>query len=778
MSETLKVVGHSVTKVDAMALATGAPLFVADALPAGTLYAGIVRSTHAHARLLHIDASKALALSGVHAVLTHCDLPRIAYTTAGQGAPEPSPYDTFVLDHKVRFVGDHVALIAAETPELVAKACKLVEVQYEPLPAVLDMRDAQKPGAPVIHDEPEACMPIPVEYDPAHNVCAHVDVAAGDVDATLATCDGRMDAEYEVHYGQHAPIEPHVCLCWVDGFGRLIIKTSTQVPFHVRRITARVLQLDVGKVRVIKPRIGGGFGAKQEVLLEPLCAALALRVRRPVLMELNRYEETVCSRTRHPQAVRLETGFQNDGTLRATRMTVLSNTGAYGSHGLTVMTNCGSKTLPLYRREAVAFRGTTVYTNLPVAGAYRGYGGTQASFAQESQLDEIAHRLGRDPLELRLQNCIKKGEGSPVFAMLGEGKAGVEQIVRSCGLEKCIKQGAKAIGWKKHRGKPGSGPIKRGVGMAALMQGSSIPEIDMASVTMKMNEDGSFNLLAGATDLGTGSDTVLAQIAAEVLGTSVEKMQVLSSDTDVTPFDVGAYASSTTYLSGEAARRCAEQVAKQLKQVAAKLLGCKAREVTLANGECMAPDGKQVSHGRVACYSLYEHEQFQIAATASAISHASPPPFAAHFAHVEVDTETGLVRVLKYVAACDCGRAIHPQLAEGQIEGSVANGIGYALSERFVFDAHGKVLNGGFDGYKIYGTTDMPELVTILVPTIEPTGPFGAKSVSEININGACPAIANAIFDAVGVRLRKTPFTPDVVLAALEAQALATKTLG
>ena len=768
MSRSLKVVGHSVEKVDAMALATGAPLFVADELPPRTLIGRILRSPHAHARIRAIDASRARALDGVIAVLTHEDVPRVPFTTAGQGAPEPSPYDTFILDSKVRFVGDHVALVAAETAAIAEAALKLIDVDYEVLPAVLDMRQAQAPDAPVIHDEPEAYLPIPVEYDPQHNVCSHVDVSAGDIEGELAKAEHRIDHEYEVHYGQHAPMETHICAAWTDGYGRLIIRTSTQVPFHARRITARALNLDVKQIRVIKPRVGGGFGAKQEVLLEPLCAALAMATRRPVLLELSREEETVCSRTRHPQAVRIEQGFDQDGSLRATRMTVLSNTGAYGSHGLTVLTNCGSKTLPLYRRGAVAFRGTTVYTNLPVAGAYRGYGGTQASFAQEVQMDEIAEILGRDPLDLRLQNIIKKGEGSPVFEMLGEGKAGVQQVIRSTGLVKCIKQGARAIGWKRKRGKPGKGPIKRGVGVATLMQGSSIPEIDMASVSIKMNEDGSFNLLAGATDIGTGSDTVLAQMAAEVLGVSSDDVIVYSSDTDLTPFDVGAYASSTTYLSGAASIGAAEKVAAQIKGVAAQLWSCKARQVTLSEGACHGPKGERITLAEIGGRTLYEADQFQIAATDSAISHSSPPPFAAHFVEVEVDTETGLVRVLKYVAACDCGRAINPQLAEGQIEGSVANGISYALCERFVFDKQGKVVNGALGAYRIYAAPDMPELVTILVPTVEPTGPYGAKSVSEININGACPAIANAIYDAVGVRLRQTPFTPEVVLAALD----------
>ena len=770
----LRVVGRSVEKVDALALACGGPLFVADELPAGTLVGRILRSPHAHARILRIEAAAARALPGVHAVLTHHDLPRIAYTTAGQGAPEPSPYDSFLLDRKVRFVGDRVALVAAETAEIAAAALRAIEVEYEVLPAVLDMRRAQAADAPVIHDEPEARMPIAAEYDPAHNVCARVAVQAGDVEGALAAADHVIDHEYEVHYAQHVPLETHVCAAWVDPMGRLVLRTSTQVPFHVRRIVARVLELPLHQVRVIKPRIGGGFGAKQEVLLEPLCAALALAAKRPVLLELDRAEEMVCSRTRHPQALRLEQGFSRDGRLLATRMTVLSNTGAYGSHGLTVLTNCGSKTLPLYHREAIAFRGTTVYTNLPVAGAYRGYGGTQASFAQEVQVDEICEILGVDPLEWRLQHHIRRGETSPAFAMLGEGKAGVEQVIGSCGLRRCLQLGARAIGWqrKRKRKRADSGPRRRGVGLAALMQGSSIPFVDLAAVSLKMNEDGSFNLLAGATDLGTGSDTVLAQIAAEVLTCPLDHIVVLSSDTDVTPFDVGAYASSTTYLSGEAARRAARSVLLKIKRVAAEVFGCKPARVRVAESTCIAPDGARISFAEIGRRTLYEKNQQQIAATESATSHTSPPPFAAHFVEVEVDIETGLVKVLKYVAACDAGRAIHPGLAEGQVEGSVANGISYALTERFIFNSSGRVLNPTLANYRITAASDLPEIETILVPTLEPTGPYGAKSISEININGACPAISNAIYDAVGVRLRKTPFTPEAVLRALDAAKL------
>ncbi len=768
-----KQVGRSVKKLDALAMATGAPLYCADQLPEGCQIARILRSPHAHARIKNIDVSKARAMKGVACVLTYKDVPRNPITTAGQGFPEPSPYDTFILDSKVRYVGDPVAFIVAETAEIAEEAMKLIEVDYEVLPAVLDMRDAQKEGAPIIHDEPDCSIPIPIPYVPEKNIVALVDVKAGDVEGEIKNAKHQIDYEYEVHYAQHAPIEPHTCLGWLDGYGRLNLRTSTQVPFHARRLTARALGLKVRDIRVQKPRVGGAFGTKQEVLLEPMVGAMVLACKKPVLLQLNREEELIFSRCRHPQAVRIATGFEDDGTLRGCKMTVLSNTGAYGSHGLTVMTNCGSKTLPLYHRTALAFQGTCVYTNLPVPGAYRGYGGTQASFAQEVQMDEIAEILHRDPLELRQQLHIRPGEGSPAFAMLGEGKEGVEQVVTSCGVGDCMKLGAEEIDWyhKRAQYRTDHTATKRyGVGMAALMQGSSIPEIDMASVTIKMNEDGSFNLTAGATDLGTGSDTMLAQCAAEAIGTQASNIVVYSSDTDLTPFDVGAYASSTTYLSGQAAIKCGKAIAKMIKEVAASEFGCNADDVKLEDNMCISPEGDKLSFERVGQISLYERDQHQIAATESAISHCSPPPFAAHFVEVEVDIETGVVKLLKYVAACDCGTAINPALAEGQVEGAVANGIGYAMTERFIFNDKGKVLNGNFGDYRIPNAVDLPVMKTIMVPTYEETGPYGGKSVSEININGACPAIANAIYDAVGIRLRKTPFIPQTILAALDAK--------
>jgi CO/xanthine dehydrogenase Mo-binding subunit len=469
--------------------------------------------------------------------------------------------------------------------------------------------------------------------------------------------------------------------------------------------------------------------------------------------------------------VRVEAGFDAEGRVLALDMRVRTNTGAYGAHALTVASNCGSKVLPLYPTEHVSFAADSVYTNLPVAGAYRGYGATQAAFATECVMDEAAEQLGLDPVVLRQKNHIREGGTSPVFRMLGEGTEGVEQVVESCGLAECIERGAEAIGWTARRDDTREcGSLRRGYGMAIGMQGSSIPQIDMGAASIKMNEDGSFNLLIGATDLGTGSDTVLAQVAAEVLGVPLDKIIVYSSDTDMTPFDVGAYASSTTYLSGRAVEKAALDVAGQIRAVAGVMLEARAGELMLSGEQAVAPSGRAVSLSEVAERSLYGVDQHQIAAFASHITEKSPPPFAAHFVKIDVDRETGFVHVRQYVMAVDCGTAINPKLAEGQCEGAVLNGLSYALTEQYLFDENGRMRNPSFRDYKIFSTADRPELVTILVPTYEPTGPYGAKSVSEIGINGALPALANAIYDAVGVRLRSAPFLPERILAALDAR--------
>lgn len=769
-AEKFKQVNHSVTKIDALQLALGRDSYTGDFVPNDALIVKMLWSPHPHALIKSIDVSKAEKMPGVKCVLWHGNVPRIAHCTAGQGFPEPSPYDTFMFDKKVRFVGDRVAAVAAETEEQAEAALAAIKVEYELLKPVLSLDEAMAPGAPVIHDEPEAHVPIPIVYEPKKNLVAHINCEAGNFKKGMNEADFTFDETYETPYAQHCPIEPYTSMAQISPSGRIIITTSTQVPFHCRRIVAQTLGIPVRKIRVIKPRIGGGFGCKQEVLLEDVVAMFALRTGRTVVWRLTREETFRTGRTRHPFRIRLRTGVKKDGTITAIGLECINNTGAYGGHGLTVVSCSGGKTLPLYHCENILFDGKSYYTNLPVAGAYRGFGATQAFFAIESMMDKMAEAIGMDPLKFRQINHIRPGEGSPIFAALGEGREGTPMTVGSNALDKCIIEGAKAAGWEKRTDwRLKTGRYRRGIGMACLMQGSSIPDIDMGAATIKINEDGSFNLQVGATDLGTGSDTVLAQIAAEELETTVEKIIVYSSDTDMTPFDVGAYASSTTYLSGEAVRKAAADAKRQILATGAEMLGLKVEEVHCEDEHVMNSDGsKKVSYSDIANYSLYQRNQYQIIGTASHITKKSPPPFAAHFAEVEVDTLTGFVKVLNYVSTVDCGTAVNPTLCEGQTEGGTLNGISYALTEEYIFE-NGKMMNASFADYHIYSMRDCPPIKAIIIPSYEETGPFGAKSVSEICINGPAPAIANAIYNATGARLNEFPFTPEKVLKAIKA---------
>ena len=765
MSEKLKVVGHNERRVDGTALVKGKPVFVADAPPrAGMLHLALLTSPHAHARIRALDTSKAEALDGVALVLDHRNTPTKRYTTAGQGYPEPSPYDARMFDTKVRFVGDRVAAVAADSVESARAALELIEVDYEVLDPVLSIDDALADGAPVVHDEPGLDA-----WDPAHNVAAYVEAAAGDVERGLAAADVTVDVTVETHYGQHAPIEPHVATSYLDDHDRMVLYTSTQVPFHARRIIAYLLELPVHRIRVIKPRIGGGFGVKQEILIEDLVALTTLRTGRPATLEYTREQEFVSARTRHPMRVRVRLGASTDGTLQAVDMDVLSNTGAYGTHSLTVLSNVGSKTLPLYNTAPdVRFIGRALYTNLPVGGAYRGYGATQGQYGMEVAIDQLAAKLGIDALELRERNHIKEGGTSPIFAELGEGREGVEQTITSCALPECIRVGGERIGWaEKRAARRREGSWVHGVGMSIHMQGSGIPMIDMGAASIKLNDDGSFNLAVGATDLGTGSDTVLGQIAAEVLGVPLDKVLVTSSDTDLTPFDVGAYASSTTYVTGTAVKRAALDVRMQLVAVAADVLKVDPGELEVADQRVATAGGESVSLEKIALRALYGMNQHQIAATASAVLDTSPPPFIASFAEVAVDLDTGRIRLLDYVVAADCGTAINPDLAEGQVEGAVANGIGYALMEDLAIDDRGRARATSFSRYRIPGTLDLPHIDVVLVDSYEPTGPMGAKSIAEIGINAPLPTIANAVHDATGVWLTESPFTAERVWEGL-----------
>ena len=754
----MKIVGKKTRRVDGLSLAKGKAVFADDMPKKDYLYAKILHSPIAHGKIVSIDKSKALALDGIEIILTHEDFTPHYFTTAGQGYPEPSPRDTSMFNKTMRFVGDRVAVVAGESLEVVEEALALIDVEYEELPTIFDMGDSIDNDT-VIHPGKDGFSFL---HDASRNIAANISEELGDVQKGFNDSDYVFEGTYFTPYAQQCSIEPHITLTWLDENDRLIIRTATQVPYHVRRVVAEILDIPVRKIRVIKPRIGGGFGGKQEILNEEVCSAVTINTGKPCRLEYTREEEFYAARSRHPQKVTYKIGLNKDLMMQSIDMEILQNCGGYGPHALTVMSVSASKTLALYRAPNVRIQANAVYTNLPPAGAYRGYGAPQGYFALESLMDEIAEQLNVDPIELRKKNYFREGEDVPIAKVLGEGREGFPVILQSNGIDACIDRGRELIDWDTLKNEKKSGIFRRGVGMATVAQASGIAGIDMGSVFIKMNEDGSFNLNMGATDLGTGSDTALAQIAAEVLDVPVDKMIVISSDTDTTPFDTGAYASSTTYVTGAAVKKAAEDVLSQILEQGKKLL--EVDEATIENNQVVSTDGQSISYQDICTKSFYTDHQTQIQAVASKVSYDSPPPYNATFADVIVDTETGFVKVNKIVSITDSGQIINPQMSEGQAEGAIPQSLGMTLTEHMIFDDKGRPINTDFENYHIYTSIDMPEIIAEFVHTDEPTGPYGAKAVAEIPINGPAPAVANAIYNACGVRIRECPITPEKVL--------------
>ncbi len=777
-------VGKPDIKVDAMKLVQGKPAYTADIELKDMLVAKVLHSPVAHAWINRIDVEKARNLPGVQAVLTYKDLPRVVFSSAGQSEPIPGPLDMFSLDNKVRFVGDRVAFVAADTAEIAEKALELIDVEYEELPVLLNSEESMKPGAPILHEE--------IEYknfggsDPSKNLAAEIRIDIGNVEDGFAEADRVFEADYEVPKVQQAHIEPHVTVTYWDSDDRLVIRTSTQVPFHARRILAPVLGLPIKRIRVIKPRIGGGFGGKQEILIEDVAAHLTIATGRPVVFEYSREEEFIAARSRHPMKIHMKTGVKTDGTITANEMHVITDTGAYGCHGLTVTGNTGQKAMALYvgdgkyrKSPNIRFYADIVYTNTPPAGAFRGYGCPQGFYPVERQMETIAREMKLDPIEFRLKNALRAGELQPFSTAWSEGREPKPEIVQTSGLEKCVRLGKVAIDWDKKysnvdwhtvEGKP---YLRKGIGVALVMQGTAIAYLDMGAASIKINEDGSFNLLIGATDLGTGSDTVLAQMAAEILGVPSEDIIVYSSDTDFTPFDKGAYASSTTYISGTAVTKAAKQAAERVKVRAAMLLSSDGKVLTpedikLHDRKAFSPDGRSVTIADIACDTIHHSNQEQIMGTASYVSPVAPPPFAAQFAEVTVDTETGKLTVDKLVMAVDSGVIVNPMTASGQIEGGMIQALGYAVSEEMKYDQKGRAREKDLVDYHIFRSDEMPEMKTIFVETYEPSHPFGVKAVAEIPMDGVAPAVGNAIQDACGAILVKNPATPERILDAIK----------
>ena len=765
--ELTKHIGQPEQKVDAKKLAHGRPVFTDDITFPGMLYGELLTSPHAHALIKNIDTTKAKALPGVHAVLTYKDIPRVKYASGGQSYPQPLPYDQVSLDNKVRHVGDRVALVAADTRKIALAALKLIEVEYEVLPPILNLEEALAENAPVIHDETDT----EGIYDANRNIVFHIEAEEGVPDKAFEDADLITEGIFFTPKQQHAQTEPHSCISYWDEDERLVLRSSTQVPFHARRIISPLIGLPIKRIRVIKPRIGGGFGGKQEIILEDMCAHLTIATGRPVRMAFSRKQEFISTRTRHPQKIHYKVGIK-ENKVTSMELRLIGDTGAYGCHGLTVQMVGGFKGLTLYNPPNSRFICDVVYTNTVPAGAYRGYGSMQEQFGIEVLMEEIAEKLNLDPIKFKYDNVIKVGEPMYLAKKLGEGREGFDQSMNTSAHAEALAIGVEATNFYHKREaykKQADQVIKKGIGFSIVFHGSGIAGLDMAAATMKMNDDGSFNLLIGATDLGTGSDTILAQIAAEVLDIPVDDIIVYSSDTDFTPFDKGAYASSTTYISGGAVQKCALKIKEQVIEQAAAMLNLPEKDgFVLRDRKAIAPDGTSLTLEEIGLSSLHQMNQHQIIASASHVSYESPPPTAAQFVEVAVDTETGEIKVDRLLMMVDCGRVMNPITAAGQIEGGMAQALGFAHSEESYFDEDGNMLNASFGKYHTYKANELPDMDVIFIQTDEPSGPFGAKSISEISIDGVAPALVSALHNATGKWIHKLPLTPERVWKALQ----------
>ena len=751
-----RAVNQPVRKKDAMQLLLGKPVYVDDIAPKDALVVKILRSPHPNAIVQQIDTARALKVPGVVAVYTWQDVPRRRFTIAGQTYPEPSPYDRLILDRHVRFSGDAVAIIAAETEAAALRAMKLIKVQYQVLDAVLDFRTA-KDNPTLVHPEEDWYPPCQVGGDNRRNLVASEVNAAGDVEAVLADCDLVLDRTYHTKAFNQAMMETFRTYTELDRYGRLHVISSTQIVFHVRRILSRALGLPKSRIRVEKPRIGGGFGAKQTAVCEVYPAFVTMQTGRPAKLIYTREEAQIAGSPRHEMQVRVRLGADRDGRIRAIDLYTLSNTGAYGEHGPTTVGLSGHKSIPLYTGslEAYRFGYDVVYTNHQAAGAYRGYGATQGIYAVETTVNELAETLGMDPTAIRDKNMVRQGMRMPAY---------YNEPANACALDRCLERCKEIFHWdEKYPVRDmGNGKV-RAAGVAMAMQGSCISAVDVGSATIKLNEDGSYNLIIGAADMGTGCDTILAQMAAECLDCPVEDVAVFGADTDASPYDSGSYASSTTYVTGMAVEKACAQLKEKLCRIAAGMLDCPPEDVVFAGRELRsAATGRAVTLEEVG----YKTQVFSNEAPEVTVSHSSPispPPFMVGMAEIELDRETGLVTVLDYMAVVDCGLPINPALARIQAEGGIVQGIGHTLMEDVQYDRSGRPVESSFLQYKIPTRLDMGHLRVEFEHSHEPTGPFGAKSIGEIVINTPAPALTHAIYRATGVWHRELPITPEQI---------------
>ena len=755
----MKVVNQSVRKKDSMQLLTGKPVYVNDIAPKDCLIVKLLRSPHPNAMIKSINKSIAMKVPGIEAIYTWEDVPQDAtrYTQAGQTSFEASPRDRLLLDRHVRFVGDPVAIVAGEDEKCVDKALKLIKVEYEVLEAVMDYHTA-KDNPVLVHPEDNWEIPCPVGGDNKRNLCSHEYCDNGDIEKVLADCDIVIDRTYHTKACQQAMMETFRTYCTIDVYGRLHIVSSTQIVFHCRRIVANALHIPQSMIRVTKTRIGGGFGAKQSSISEVYPAFVTWMTKKPSKIIFSREESLTASSPRHEMEMHVRLGATKEGIVRGIDMYTLSNTGAYGEHGPTTVGLSGHKSIPLYgKAEAFRFSNDVVYTNHMSAGAYRGYGATQGLFAVESAVNELAHTLGMDPFELREKNIVKEGEIMPAYYF---------QENTSCALDKCLAKVKKMIDWEhKYPVRDmGNGKV-RAVGMGMAMQGSGITSMDTGSADLKAQDGGFYTLTIGAADMGTGCDTILAQIAAEVLECPLDHIIVFGADTDISPYDSGSYASSTTYITGKAVENAALKLRAQICKLGAQMLECDESEVDFDGKKVTADSGAEVDLEDIIRKSMNGNEII-LAAVETHNSPLSPPPYMVGAVELEIDTLTGEISVIDFKACVDCGTPINPALSRIQAEGGIMQGIGMALLEDITYNDKGYPIQNSLMQYKIPTRQDIGHIQVEFDCSYERSGPFGAKSIGEIVINTPLPSIADAVYNATGKRFYELPITAEQVAMA------------
>ncbi len=768
--DDLRVIGKSHRKIDGVKLAAGMKAYVEDRVETGSCVLVMLRSPHAHAFTRHIDTAEAQRLPGVALVIDYRNCPDVAYGQAGQGFPEPSPYDYRMFSRTVRHMGDRVAAVVADDAETARRALELIRVEYDVIPPVLSLEEAMGGTLTPVHADhlQEIVYQFSIGAEAAKNLAASASGGTGDVEAGLQQADAVIERSYSTSRVQCTPLEPHVAYTKMDG-DRLIVHASTQVPWHLRRILSRVLAMPENRIRVIKERVGGGYGSKQDILMEEVCAFATVRTGRPVLYKYTREEEFIAATTRHPFRITVKMGAKKDGALTAIRMSADADTGAYGEHCLTVPMNACSKSLPLFRCPNMAWEVRSWYTNHVPSGAYQGYGAPQGSFALQMAAAELADALGMDLVSFLDRNHVREGDVLEVLKSLGEGREGAAAHVRSCGLERALAEGRRSIGWGCPTEDAGADPdVRIGKGVAIIQQGSGLPGLDQACADVRLLSDGTLMVYSGGADIGMGLDTVLAKVVAETLCCGMDTVSVTSGDTDTTPFDKGAYASSGTYFSGNASLKAAQALRDRILQVAATMLKEPVSGLALSFPGIVEGKNGAVDFARIAHHCQGGEGPGELVGHASFTTDDAAFPYAAHFCEVAVNVRTGAVEVRRYHAITDCGTPINPELAQGQVYGAILKSIGHALYEDMVFDEQGRCLTTTLADYGAPMIQELPrELDVRFVETDDPFGPFGGKSVSEISMNGAAPALATAIHAATGLWMRDWPMTPEKILRAL-----------